>query len=370
MLSYRIHESPTGAPLGIPVHAPGRFNVSMTDVGGGTHTIQLANTPFSPTQWHENTLHWWHTLVIRWDGWPIYAGVIGKKYWNPRTKALQLTTVTVDALFRDRYPFGVGSYDIGDFQVVSKSMRGALAEIIRHVSTEGTRPQWHSWALPFLLGSALGEAGGLTRTWEAKDWATSADIISEIRQMDGAPDVAFVPVYDENENLRWDVRIGSPRVPGATIDAPMSVRNSPVADWDVTEDGMSMLTGLFVRGEGGGDDRPFGEAGDYDDIPTPRPLMAVRDASRSATAIKDENVLNSMALAQLKVDRFPTSQFNLPLNAAGGRWSPRDLTMGSRLNARYSGDEYYDPFHETLYVVALSHDAGAPEAFLPEVQVL
>jgi len=370
VLSYRIHRTTTGAPLSIPVYAPGRFNVSMTQVGGGTHTMPLAMSRFTPTQWHASTLHWWHTLVIRWDGWPIYAGPIGKKYWNPRRKTLQLTTVTVDALLRDRFPFGVGSYHVGDFHVVSKSLRGAIAQIIRQVSLDGpTTSPWHSWALPFAI-SGLGEGGGFTRTWEAKEWATSADIVKDIRELDGGPDLAFVPAYDENENLRWDVRIGAPRVDGATIDVPLSVRNGPAGDWGLTEDGMAMLTGLFMRGEGGGEDRPFGEAGDFDAIPTPRPLMTVRDAARNAVAEKDTGILNGKALAQLRDDRFPTDQFDMPLIAGAGNWHPRDLTMGTRLNLRYSGDEYLDPFTSMQYVIALSHDASSQRVFTPEVQPL
>ncbi len=43
VLSYRIHRTTTGSPLSIPVYAPGRFNVSMTEVGGGTSLALLTD---------------------------------------------------------------------------------------------------------------------------------------------------------------------------------------------------------------------------------------------------------------------------------------------------------------------------------------
>lgn len=365
MLSYKIHRTTTGTPLSIPVHAPGRFNMSMTQVGSGTHDMVISKA-FTPTQWHQSTYHWWHSLAVLWDGWPIYAGPIAGKVWNPATKTLTLSTVTPDALLQDRYPFGVGAFGQGDFEVVSKSLRGAIVQAIQRAAADENVDPPFSWRLPFRF-HFVGEAGDFTRTWAAKDWATTADIVSTIRKMDGAPDVAFVPFYDENGNLGWDVFVGSPRIDGPTIDLPMSVRGSRGHTFQVQEDGRGMLTGLFARGEGRGGIRPFGEAGYIDGPP-----MLVRDAARNVTDIDDQDMLNSMALGLLKEARRPTRQIDLSLVAGleGGPLPVKDLRLGTRFNLRYSGDEYLDPFTSLEYTVALSHSASAPKLFQPEVQAL
>lgn len=370
MLTFRLHRTTTGAPLSVPIRARGRANMSMTSFGTGSHAVPLEGTKYGPAQWHDVTRHWWNTLAVCWNDWPIYAGPIRIKRYSPARKLLTLETVTVDALLRDRLPFGVGAYDQGDFQVVSKSLRGALTQILRQVSTEGPSPSpYHSLALPFRF-SHDGEAGGFSKLWAARDWATAADIVDFIQRLDGGPDVAFVPMYDEAKNLFWDVRIGDPNVAGTTIDVPLSVRKSPASNLEIIEDGSKMISGLFLRGEGGGDDRTYGQAGDFDDLPGDRPLMTIRDSVRSEASTKDVDLLNSMALAQLKVDRFPTRQIELSLVTSGGAFSPRDVTLGTRLNLRHSGDEYLEPFSSTQYVVAFTHDTDQPHLIRPEVQTL
>jgi hypothetical protein len=366
VLSYRLHRTTTGTPLSIPVHAPGRFNTSMTTIGRGSHDMVLSKA-FTPTQWHQATYHWWHSLAVLWDGHPIYAGPISDKRWNPATKTLTLTTVTPDALLQDRYMFGVGAFGQGDFEVVSKSLRGAIVQAIQRATADDNVEPPFSWRLPFRFHFA-GEAGDFTRTWPAKDWATAADIIGTIRKMDGGPDIAFVPFYDEQGNLGWDVFVGSPRIDGPTIDLPLSVRGSRGHTFEVREDGSGMLTGLFTRGEGKGGIRPFGEAGHINDGPP----MLVRDAARNVTDIDDQDMLNSMALGLLKEVRTPTRQLDLSLVAGltANALPVKDLRLGTRFGIRYSGDEYLDPFTSTEYTVALSHDASSDKLFGPEVQTL
>lgn len=367
MLTFRLHRTTTGAPLSIPVRARGRSNMSMTAVGNGTHALPLAGTQYSPDQWQDATGYWWNTLAVCWNDWPIYAGLIRKTRWSKRSKVLTLETVTVDALLDDRLAFGVSAFAEGDFEVVAKSLRSALAQIIRHVSTEGPFPSpRHSRALPFLF-SHENEAGAFAKLWEAKDWKTAADMIRFVRELDGGPDLAFIPVYDAARNLRWEVRAGNPRIDGVTIDLPVSVRKSPAIDVDYIGDGSGMLTGLFLPGEGGGSDRVFGEAGDFDigDVPRQRPLMPIRDAVRSKASTLDKTVLDSNAEAQLKRDRFPTNQIELAIVGKS-----RELTLGTRLNVRDSGDEYTKPFNSLQYVVALSHDTNRPHVLSPEVQAL
>lgn len=367
MLSFRLHRTTTGAPLNIPVRARGRSDMSMTAIGTGSHALPLAGTEYSREDWRDATGHWWNTLAVCWDDWPIYAGLIRRKRWNKRNKLLTLETVTVDALMDDRFAFGVGAYAEGDFEVVAKSLRASIAQILRHVTTEGPSPSpRHSRALPFLF-SHEGEAGDFARMWEAKEWKTAADMIREVRQLDGGPDLAFVPVYDDLQNLRWDVRVGNPRVDGVEIDMPLSVRNSPATEVEYIEDGEGMITGLFLPGEGGGDDRVFGEAGDFDidDSPRVRPLMTIRDAVKSKAATLDKTLLNSTAVGRLERDRFPTDQLQLAITGRA-----RQLTLGTRLNTRDSGDEYMEPSSKTHYVVAVSHDTTRPHLLSPELQEL
>ena len=148
MLTYRLFNTITGNPIGLPIHCQGSWRDSMTSVGSGTFELQVPRVSrFTPAQWQAATAHWMVTLVEFWDDVPMFAGVIEDKIWDYWREVLTLKTVTVDDFLRNRFPFGVGGgYGLPPFQVVSKSLRAALMAAIRRSTGE----MWGGeWDLPF-----------------------------------------------------------------------------------------------------------------------------------------------------------------------------------------------------------------------------
>jgi len=308
-------------------------------------------------------LQWWHVIVEYWDGVPAYAGIIVDKHWSPRRQTLSCDTRTVAALLKDRFPFGIGSFFSTTFGVSSVSLRAAVSAVVARVAGDISVAPPQSWALPFDFPH-LGEAGSFTRQFENEDWRTADEIISTIQKLPAGPDLAFIPKVGGNGWLRWDVLAGDPLIPGPTVDLPLSVRTSPASDVVMHEYGKDMISGLFVRGEGLDDRRPFGEAGSF-----AGPPMAVRGVAEHE--VGGDLDLDGMAAAGLAKNRSPIEQFEIGALRVGdgpGAVPASSVRLGARFNARYSGDGYMNAFsEETLYVTGMSHTSSRPDFVAPEV---
>lgn len=368
--TFRLHKTITGEPLSIPVKAPGRWKQSMTAVGAGRHTISLAGTKFTRADWQDATKPWVRSLSCWQDGVVKYGGMIVDYDWDHDGKLLTLDTVTPDAILRDRYPFGVGTYLTDpDFVVTSASLRSAAERAIRRVTGGFGGAEWE---MPFRFQN-LTEAGTFSKTWTKDEWAKASDIVDLIRKMVGGPDIATVP-YSDAGYLKYDVLTGTPRVAGETIDLPLSVRNSRASGLHTIGSGQSMASGVFARAAGAGEDRKVGLAGYFSGVPTDAPEMLVRDVATNGVATKEQSVANSHAQAYLDLNTWMTKQRQFDLNVERRNKQPAfpiaDLKLGTRFNARFSGDEYEDAFSQLLYTVALSYDSSKPNTFSPEVQKL
>lgn len=359
-ITHKLFQVLDGAPLSIPLPGSGSWNNSLSSVGNGRFSIPLSNTPFSPQQWRENTLHWFHMIAELWDGHPVFFGLIADKWFDFPTETLQIDTMTVDDLFSNRYTFGVGTYATGGLTIASQSLRAALAQILRRAIDRGA-----TWTLPFDFDAPTYEAGGFSQEWKNHDWKRISDLLNIVQSQDGGPDIAFIPKITSAGLARWDVRIGTPKIAGPTIDLPLSVRNPNATNVRRAERGRAMVSGQFTRGEGGGNIRPFGEAGFIGGPP-----MAVRDASRDMVA-NDSN-LDSIAMANLKRNRGPVEQweFDLVLGNAQNPLPYKDVRLGTRFNMRHGKNAYLEAGSTTQYLTALSFDTKDPNIIRPEVQAL
>lgn len=366
-ITHGLFELTTGKPLSIPVRAPGRWTLALSQRGSGTHDIVIPYgiTAFTPEQWAASTMKWWHVLVEMWDGQPKYAGIIVDKHWSPSRQTLTLDTLTIDTLLEDRYPFGVGSYETTTFGVAGVSLRGAVAQTINRVFSDPFPQPYTSWLAPLDI-AFLGEAGGFARAFPNEDWRTAKQIIETIQKLPGGPDVVFRPKLTAEGWLRWDVVIGDPLVTGPTIDLPLSVRSTAAADVVMHEYGRDMFSGLFVRGEGLDKRRGYGEAGN-----APGPFMAVRDVAQNE--VGEELDLTAIAGERLRKNRGPVEQNEVGLLYLGdgpGRISPASVLIGARVKHRYSGDGYKAPFDKTAYMTSISFDGSRPDTVRPELQVI
>jgi hypothetical protein len=359
-ITHKLHEIISGAPLSIPITATGSWSDSMTSVGSGRFRIPLALSRFTPAEWEGSTVHWWHMIAEYWDGHPMYFGLIKDKVFDFDTNMLELSTVTVDDLFSNRYTFGVANYDDGDLSIESQTLRAALVQVLqRGMAWGGT------WPLPFDFVSPTVEGGAFSQDWKRHDWKRISDLVKIIQSQDGGPDLAFVPKVTAQSYARWDVHTGSPRIDGPTIDLPVSVRRSLAKGVRLKQAGGDMASGTMVRGEGLGKGRPYGWAGFMDG-----PAMVVRDTARDMVA-NDANLM-SIAQGDLKRLRSPTEQYeyDLVVGDASNPFPIRDLRLGTRFNFRHSGNAYRAAESQTHYLVAMAHDTSNPHIVNPEVQPL
>lgn len=359
--TYGLYETISGSPTGFPIFAPeSDWRVTISQHGNGSFTIPIPRiSRFTPEQWHDATRHWWSTIVEFHDNVPMYAGLIADKEWDDDREVLTVDTVTVSALWQDRYTFGVSGYGADNYSITSQTERAAIMQAIQ-------RGVYHStlWSLPFDYLTPTNEAGGFSKTWATEDFATIANVIDQISSgVIGGIDVVYRPKI-VNNLLRYDVAVGNPRVDGPTIDLPLSVRKSRVTGLRVREAGSDMLTGLFGKGEGYGDERPVAEAGFRD-----APPMPIRDAAIDFPA--DDSTVQVRTDATLDARLYPALGKRFTLHHGDDLPLPlADLKLGARFNARYSGSGYLPPATTTEYLVGLSYSTSAPDQYTPEVVTL
>ncbi|WP_105567123.1 hypothetical protein [Microbacterium halophytorum] len=361
--SYAMYGTLDGHPIPIALDSQsveGRWRLSMTSRGSGTHQISLATSPYDAFTWRESVRNWWTTLCEFHDGVPMYAGPVRNFTWSAEDEILELETVTADTLFEDRYPFSAGEGAYGtsaaDFQIVSMSLRGALAKAVQRGIGAG---MWDpAWDLPLDI-PYLGEAGNFSHLWEGEDWTTIDEIIDHIRSKTGGPDLALVPKI-VNGYLRYDVMIGDPRIAGPTIDLPMSVRSPRGSGLKRTFSGEGQLSRVFARGEGYGEDRPVEEVG-----PVTGPPMAAREAAVDLVA--EDGDLRDLAESHIAKHRSPSQATEFRLHAEQGRPALPRLRLGTRFHLTYSGDRFLAPEDGMHYTVGLSYSSTDEETYEPEV---
>ena len=371
-VTHGIYDTITGAPVMPRVEASGDWKLTLTALGRGTHTINLARTKLSQAEWANARRHWVRTLVEFHDGVPKYAGLITRWRGRHETKEIVLETLTVDAVLRSRFPFGVGSYGSDpDFVVTSSSLRAAIEQAI-YRGIGGGMTWGPEWGLPFTFAHRT-EAGSFSREWKKYDLQLVDDIVTAIKKMDGAPDLAFIPRLTSAGMLQWDVTTGDPHISGTTLDLPLAVRNSRARGLETVSDGMSMASGVLMQGEGRGEDIKLGRAGYFAGRPSGAPPMIVRDvANRGSVDIDDETMLTQQAQRYLDDNTNPAKvrEFRLNVEPRADAFTPADVRLGTRFNAMHSGDIIEPRFTETLYVVALAFNTNDPNTYRPEVMTI
>lgn len=116
------------------------------------------------------------------------------------------------------------------------------------------------------------------------------------------------------------------------VDLPVTVEKSAVLGLVVTEDGSKQLSGVFYSGSGTEADQVVAYAGGL-----PGPSMVIRDASRTASDIRDPVKLAAIATADLKAHRYPIEQWSFTVDTGPDGVARSSIRLGSILRLAVYG---------------------------------
>lgn len=230
-----------------------RWDRLANAVGRGSHTISLAQA-WASGRWTSRATfrdywlgvitEWSRTLVVCWDEYPVYAGLISKEIgWDERTGEVSIETVEVRHLLSRRCAFGVTDYAGGDWGVYDLDLRSAAWVAISKGLTGGST-RWNIRLTPTWVS-----AGTVRRSYPRWEHRTVEEMLRELQDMEGGPDVDFRPLWSPTDNrLSWEPRLGVPllQAPGYTWHAASASGATVTPERDATR----ITTGVHVPGNG------------------------------------------------------------------------------------------------------------------------
>lgn len=338
MWTTAVHEFVTGRPL-LEV-APSDGSWGRGDQSSRTHTFPLRGDGLDRDQRRYLFRKWRRLLVQKWNGNPVYAGIIIDTDYDRDGGLLNVHHSPFRAITSKRYlrPPQLYTRD-GVITISGVSLRGLIRELIRIGLVDPSAP---GRALPVIL-TAL-EAGSLTRSFYDYEARKLERLLTDALAEDGAPDLDFAPVFVDD--VLWhETRIGAPFLDGPDFDIPLQALLSPVRGIGISESGAEETNVIIGFGAGGEHDRFYATAATPD-------IDIALEGSEVFDTVEDQTQLQTLTDGLHSAKQITRTQWALELYA--DVIPPDQLTVGSQLIATSHGDPWAPDDMTALRVLAFS----------------
>jgi hypothetical protein len=364
--SYWFCDTITGAKILEVEPAGGSWSRRLNTAGSGQHVFTLGDGVHTRAEWRNATIAWDRTLVVCWDDEPVYAGLITGRPYSYDTKVLTVQHVDLRALFLYRLPFGENSYwedesagIPGKLTISSKSLVSTLGLVLEAGTTGPVGGA--DYSLPLVLPS-LSTAGSFSTTYENYNFQRVADILEEIQEMDGGPDVEFSPQWSGSDTLEWVVRAGA--LTGGSFTFDLTTTTHGVSSYVVNENAQKQVTGVFGVGENYGTSMVVGGTPGV-----PVASIPARDDVVAWKMVKTNEHASQLAKERVRAFKNPTVQPDIRVMATVV--SPADLVLGSSVTVVIEADEPFLPDASKTYrLIGLSADVGLEVSLLIEEEAV
>ncbi|WP_183086322.1 hypothetical protein [Mycetocola tolaasinivorans] len=351
MWTYKIVEHSSMRPIARVEPKAASFTriLNAVSTGGATFNVRDGH------DWLRLTAVWAMIFVAEWDGVPQYAGYVIDSRYSKTKGEITIKTECVRTVFARRLPFaviGTGSvpeYPDGTLKVDRKTWPAAVREILRRQAQGGDPERWN---LPLVLPADA--TGGVSRTfWNYEFW-TIEQMLSELQNAEGGPDLDFDPRWSTAGTLEWVVRVGSPRLSRGRVDWHVDASRSAVTDFDAAWNGQKSFSGVHTIGKGSEKKMPVGKAG--------APIMpggtVFLDGAHPYKEISNLAQLNAQARSDAAAFGQITQQWSFKVEGSGDRGLPAigDISLGLAAALTFSSDPIFGPSTHLRYVISYSCD--------------
>lgn len=340
MWSYVVCNSLTGKRM-LTVHpSDARWSTGMnTNIGTGEHTFQLRERRLPPATWRDLVSPWSRTLVSCWDDVPQHAGLITGSEYNRDNGALKVKSTELRSMLSRRLVTGSLAFARGGgFEVIGHSPGSAIAAVVRH-GMEGTPGDGYHFPIVY----PAYQAGGFSRRWPYFEFATIEDMVADIQNSDGAPDVYFRPRWSAANTLEWVLEVGPT---GPTQEWVLGAEDAPTIGVVQKVDAATTRTGVVGLGKGTEHDMVLGFAGGLGKFPVRM------DSTRSFKSVDIAAQVDALAMGALRAVETPTGQ--LALGSIPAVHALPDLKVGSTVRLLISGDDFMEDATRVLRVIGMS----------------
>lgn len=347
--TFQIHDTNSGAFMKEVFPTTGNWRTTFTGIGEGRHTFHLRDPDRALPRklWQSLATQWKCTLVVLWDGIPVYSGVVLTWKWDKFAGVLTLSHSEAAIFLAVRHLFGLSQYEVGTVTITGKSLRAAVRAII----FECMGPKSSRWVIPIVYPAD--EAGTFSKTYFNYEFQLGEKVVREIQARENGPDWFLHPQLKADGSLEYELRIGNPRLSGGRFRWEVDAEESGLTKMTVESDAKKQLTGAMTIGKGSGEDTPWGRA--------PEPIDGYTgpylDVSLPYSTELDPAVLSAFARAALAARQKPTKQYEMTLLASAYPGADK-LVPGSSAVLAFDGDEFLDEETVTTQIMALAGDMG------------
>lgn len=352
--NYWIVDTRTGVRQ-LQVHpSASSFSRVLNGEGSGSHSFQLGERVLSRSVWRGLVTPWSRTLVVSWCETAVFAGVVVDASYDRDLMVLNVATADVRRIFSYRFPFGATSYYLGDAVTPGKLVctNLSLRSIVSRVMSAGLTGPFPIYSLPITLPTSS-EAGTHSRTFYNYNFRTVDDLLEELQNTDGGPDIDFEPSWVSNA-LVWTMRTGTPAAPqlsGNTFEWNMSSASPGLTGVRQTVSGAKQASGVFTIGEGSEEDMRVVGAG----LATAAPFPALDVTQSFKSGDLGDDALFAQSKAMLDLLKRSTVQWEMGALASGYPGADR-LRLGSTLRVNFQDDPWIDDGYSVTRLIGFSGD--------------
>jgi hypothetical protein len=378
--THEFIETATGEPL-VSIDQPSEsgFGRALGMAAGQKRTVfQLGDANAVKLNWLDYTRDWDRSIIISWNGVPIYWGIITGAHYSRAKKEWTVKHVDFRAILARRYTFGTNGYSGDTTDNILDLLLRSLKSMIPWIVWSGTQGASSNYGLPIRTESGLplnstagDQTGAFTRKFNDWNFTTIEMALTEVQTLPGGPDVDMEPKKDPITGAYYILlRVGAPLLADAKEwEFDLDSANPGLLDVEWDSDGIKKRNVSFAIGTGA------------------EMLMKVKTARIATTSValegaeeykgKDDgdDALQAHADADLATYSSSTKQWQGKMLTAGtfdgeGRRIASDISayrMGDTLKLHSTGDPVMPDGWTPNILVAYDGDT-ASDTFTPVFQ--
>lgn len=221
----------------------GRSGECTIQANDPDHFLGTQRTPVWPYQ------NW---VVVEWAppgslAWKIlYAGVITKPVYSWASKTLTLPHTDIWAFWPKRHVLPDRSNDLASKKITWTGLSaGTIAKRAVQAGLDGQGSPLN-YGLPIVFPADV--AGSITRPVYGYNVETVQDILDEVMESDGGPDIDFRPRWSSEGTLEWVMEMNANK--SLVFDYNLDAEQTPVVDMKYALDGSRLSNKVYGLGEG------------------------------------------------------------------------------------------------------------------------
>lgn len=258
--SYILCRTRTGARMAkLEPLDPGSWQRRLGYKGTGAHSFSVAQSA-TRERHHEavNQVRIWQqmrpgevTLIVSYQGQPVYAGLVWKATYSRASQRIDITHEDVWSLWERRLAIPQHLYSaqtpvIRTVQDYPNLDLTTHAKRVVQMGMIGPRTGLPGYQVPIVFPAD--QSGSYRMVHWTYDFATVADRLMEITEMDSGPHIDFEVEWAGDGGFRWRLDTHTTRAESMILH--YSAAETPVTDIEYVRDLSEYFTEVHVTGEG------------------------------------------------------------------------------------------------------------------------